>query len=266
MAPSTTTESDSISSLVTALSHADDTARQSALLFSPKSARTNGTGATGSTEPPGAATRSLVGSVEARSGAPPLGEACSAQGDDECALEAHEDAPHSSDKSVARSRAASADTDWTQLSELRKSLEKVAGDDERAHLPTPEPEEPLITAGSNEPASLGPALDVDGEDHRDLATHVKLESDDGHFPSASAIDLSPSSSPSPPSSRHATPTNGALTDSQEDALLEQSVTRSQSDFSHWLEETMRLARGDGSSTVRLGSLSSVFALLWASSR
>jgi hypothetical protein len=40
-----------------------------------------------------------------------------------------------------------------------------------------------------------------------------------------------------------------LTDSQEDVLLAQSVTKSQSDFSHWLEETLRLAKGDGTSTV-----------------
>ncbi|GAA5839488.1 hypothetical protein JCM9279_005958 [Rhodotorula babjevae] len=249
MSPSTTTESDSISSLVTALSHADDTARESALLFSPKSARTAGTGATGSTEPPGEATRSLIDSVEARSKAPSLGEACSA---DERALEAHDsEAPHSDAKSDAPSRAASADTDWTQLSELRRSFDKAASEDRRAHLPTPEPEEPLVAAASslagssNAPAGLEPALDLDH-----LAAHVKLESDDGHFPSASTPALSPPSSPSsPPASRHATPTNGALTDSQEDALLEQSVTRSQSDFSHWLEETMRLARGDGSSTI-----------------
>ncbi|GAA5917382.1 hypothetical protein JCM8208_003893 [Rhodotorula glutinis] len=238
MSPSTTTESDSISSLVTALSHADDTARQSALLFSPKSTRTNGTGATGSTEPPGEATRSLVGSVEARNGAPSLGEVCSVQGGGA----ALEEVPHSGE-SDAPSRAASGDTDWTQLSELRKSLEA------RAHLPTPEPDEPLVVVAASSPepepaASLEPALDLD-----DLASHVKLESDDGHLPSSSAPALSPPSSPSAPSSRHATPTNGALTDSQEDALLAQSVTRSQSDFSHWLEETMRLARGDGSSTI-----------------
>ncbi|GAA5922734.1 hypothetical protein JCM3775_006115 [Rhodotorula graminis] len=249
MSPSTATESDSISSLVTALSHADDTARESALLFSPKSARTTGTGATGSTEPPGEATRSLVGSVEARSGAPSLDEAYSVRGDDD-ERASEEEAPHSEDESVARSRAASGDTDWTHLSELRRSLEQATSERERAHLAAPEPEQPLLAASSNEPASvLGPALKLDVEDHDDLASHVKLESDDGHFPSASAPALSPSSTPSPPSSRHATPTNGALTDSQEDALLAQSVTRSQSDFSHWLEETMRLARGDGSSTI-----------------
>jgi len=41
-----------------------------------------------------------------------------------------------------------------------------------------------------------------------------------------------------------------VTASQEQEGLERSVTRSQSDFTRWLEDTMRLARGDGSSVVR----------------
>lgn len=45
-----------------------------------------------------------------------------------------------------------------------------------------------------------------------------------------------------------------VTASQEREGLERSVTRSQSDFTRWLEDTMRLARGDGSSVVRFSSL------------
>ncbi|GAA5895764.1 tetratricopeptide repeat protein [Sporobolomyces salmoneus] len=40
-----------------------------------------------------------------------------------------------------------------------------------------------------------------------------------------------------------------VSNSQEAEGLERSVTRSQSDFTRWLEDTMRLARGDGSSVI-----------------
>lgn len=42
----------------------------------------------------------------------------------------------------------------------------------------------------------------------------------------------------------------SVTDSQEEEGLVKSVTRSQSDFSNWLADTMAHARGDGTSTVR----------------
>lgn len=42
-----------------------------------------------------------------------------------------------------------------------------------------------------------------------------------------------------------------LNDHQEQLGLDQPITRSQSDFSRWLQETMIHARGDGTSTVHL---------------
>lgn len=42
----------------------------------------------------------------------------------------------------------------------------------------------------------------------------------------------------------------SVTPSQEEEGLTKSVTRSQSDFSKWLEDTMKMARGDGTSVVR----------------
>lgn len=42
----------------------------------------------------------------------------------------------------------------------------------------------------------------------------------------------------------------SVTPSQEEEGLTRSVTRSQSDFSKWLEDTMKMARGDGTSIVR----------------
>lgn len=47
----------------------------------------------------------------------------------------------------------------------------------------------------------------------------------------------------------------SLTNSQEEEGLIKEVTRSQSDFSRWLEETMKLAKGDGTSVVSLTLLS-----------
>lgn len=242
MTPSPSTAS--LSSLVTALSEADSTARESRLLFSPKSARTNGTGATGSTEPPGEATRSLLESVQGR-------EELLAHSDDVREEDGQRfEAPHSA--AGARSRA-SDETDWTQLSEVRASR-ALAYEHARVQLPAPEPEERLFAptsvaeSTSHAEQPLVPRL-LTGVVTQPV--HIKLESDDG----LPLDDASPHSSPASSPSRHASPaTHGALTDSQEDALLAQTVTRSQSDFSHWLEETLRLARGDGSSTVRLSPL------------
>jgi hypothetical protein len=52
-----------------------------------------------------------------------------------------------------------------------------------------------------------------------------------------------------------------LNDQQEQVGLDQPITRSQSDFSRWLQETMIHARGDGTSTVHFYILSPIDKLL-----
>ncbi|BGP41245.1 hypothetical protein JCM10449v2_005220 [Rhodotorula kratochvilovae] len=244
MTPSPSTAS--LSSLVTALSEADETAQSARLLFSPKSARTSGTGATGSTEPEGEATRSLVASTDGR-GAAEEGQGGGARTNPRVGVQGREDLLDALLGSPGGRSRASGETEWTRLSAGELSLGAESSVEQMlVHLPTPEPEEPLLP-----PAPIGsadkPALP--GEDSHDdaPAIYIKAESDDGL--SAQAL-LARPASPSSSSHEHpASPPPDTLTDSQEGALLDQSVTRSQSDFSHWLEETLRLARGDGSSTI-----------------
>ncbi|GAA6006788.1 tetratricopeptide repeat protein [Rhodotorula paludigena] len=211
--------SSSLASLVTALSEAD-AAASAALLFSPHSSR--GTGATGSTEPAGQATRSLVGSVEGR------------ERESEPSARAEE----------ARDEVGSVVmSSWDRLSAHEPRAADGTGGEASVqeglvHLPTPEPDE-RRPAGLA--AQLASPIRLSGDD--DDRISIKAESDDGAAERALLSSAVNDEDPAPLLG------HDGLTDSQEDALLAQPVTRSQSDFSHWLEETLRHARGDGSSTI-----------------
>ncbi|GAA5916601.1 hypothetical protein JCM6882_009170 [Rhodosporidiobolus microsporus] len=251
--------SSSLHSLRTALTSADDAARL--LLFSPDrksgaSGMTAGTGATGSTEEQGAATRSLVGSVEGR------GERGGGGGEGEGeGKEGDKPKPRTSDASSAslasllsnsnESEASSA-ASWDHARSLlllgpgsprvehmlvRMPVLEMEMDMEMPPqglgLLTPEPEaeaEPFPTADQREYEQEQPEDEADDNEVR-----IKRESS-----SSDGEDLAPLAPPSRPL---------ALTNSQEDALLSYSVTRSQSDFNRWLEETMRCARGDGTGSA-----------------
>lgn len=216
--------SSSLASLVTALSEVD-AASSAALLFSPHSSR--GTGATGSTEPAGQATRSLVGSVEGRE---------------------RESAPSAKPETARDEVGSVVMSSWDRLSAHEpRAVDRTGceGSVEKrlVHLPTPEPDERRPAGPA---AKLGSPVRLSGEN--DDTSSIKAESDDG---AAEQALLSPAVNDETPAPL---PAHDGLTDSQEDALLAQPVTRSQSDFSHWLEETLRHARGDGSSTVRSSRL------------
>lgn len=234
MSTSPTSESESVESLRSALSEADETAKSARLLFSPASAKTNGTGATGSTEPMGAATRSLAGSVVAREGTD------SVLHDVFFASTSGQAAPINDVDTSVHSPAPS-EMSWDRLGSGASSSPRLGPP--FVQLPTPEPEEFL----NSRTASQGSSAEQDQRHSTVDAVddvRIKEESDD----EADQVALSGYEAPAPADDR--------LTDSQEDVLLAQSVTRSQSDFSHWLEETLRLAKGDGTSTV--SSATSVF--------
>ncbi|BGP01060.1 Proteophosphoglycan 5 [Rhodotorula toruloides ATCC 204091] len=232
MSTSPTSESESVESLRSALSEADETAKCARLLFSPASAKTNGTGATGSTEPMGAATRSLAGSVVAREGTD------SVLHDVFFASTSGQAAPADDVAPSARSPAAS-EMSWDRVGSGASSSPRLGPP--FVQLPTPEPEELLNSCT----ASQGSSAEQDQRDPVAVAAddiRIKEESDDD----ADQLALSGYEAPTPALVDTAA---DRLTDSQEDVLLAQSVTRSQSDFSHWLEETLRLAKGDGTSTI-----------------
>ncbi|BGP09306.1 hypothetical protein JCM10049v2_005170 [Rhodotorula toruloides] len=227
MSTSPTSESESVESLRSALSEADETAKSARLLFSPASAKTNGTGATGSTEPMGAATRSLAGSVVAREGTD------SVLHDVFFASTSGQAAPINDVDTSVHSPAPS-EMSWDRLGSGASSSPRLGPP--FVQLPTPEPEEFL----NSRTASQGSSAEQDQRHSTVDAVddvRIKEESDD----EADQVALSGYEAPAPADDR--------LTDSQEDVLLAQSVTRSQSDFSHWLEETLRLAKGDGTSTI-----------------
>ncbi|GAA6049344.1 hypothetical protein JCM3770_007299 [Rhodotorula araucariae] len=227
----------SLSSLVTALSEADATAQSARLLFSPTSARTSGTGATGSTEPPGAATLSLIASADERdvSDVARTNPRVDGQG--------REDLCRALLGSPGSRSHASGETTWTRVSGREALREETAAAHPQVQLPTPEPEDPVRPPTGVEKVSAPGSID-------EHPTFIKAESDDGLLAHAllARPDM-PSVSRSYSNPEAESPPPDTLTDSQEGALLAQSVTRSQSDFSHWLEETLRLARGDGSSTI-----------------
>ncbi|GAA5920272.1 hypothetical protein JCM1841_003012 [Sporobolomyces salmonicolor] len=221
--PSTPTSS-SIHSLRSALSEAADTDRASRLLFSPESAKTAGTGATGSTESAGEATRSLVQSVAGRgslSGAL-LDGATSEPGQMDCSgprNTALQGLPFSGSTTMHSHRdTGSSEASWDQLSGSPSPPRQRPF---FVQLPTPEPERTYSVIQEVE------------------RPYIKQEEDDED--DCLALAFEPTAQ-----EEHRSP---AMTSSQEEDGLERSVTRSQSDFSRWLEETMRLARGDGMSTI-----------------
>ncbi|GAA6028758.1 hypothetical protein JCM8097_007381 [Rhodosporidiobolus ruineniae] len=230
--------SDSLASLRTALTSAHSASRL-ALLLSPDrtSTGTAGTGATGSTEEVGAATRSLVLSVNGRDGGGTeewKEVVRSREGSEEPAVK-----PRLSGASSLSSVSTIDDDDgWDRALSLVGSPRMGAP---LLQLPTPDPEvEPLESADE----SLPPVYDHHQEQEAQegpLLTRVKLEDED------EALPFSPSPSPSP--AQPADPEQPPLTDSQEASGLDRDVTRSQSDFNRWLEETVRLARGDGGSVI-----------------
>lgn len=206
-----------------------------AALFSPdsKSADTDGTGATGSTEPPGAATRSLLESVQAREDAAAAAGRC-------FDVLLGDDVPPAIP--LAGSRRDS-DESWHCVEQAAsggggEQMETTPA----VHLPTPEPEERFRPSAFR-------AADVERGLHPSDSASNPL---DGKISKVdffgSADERQDLAAPSSLLERDALEREG-LTDSQEDVLLAQSVTRSQSDFSHWLHETLRLAQGDGTSTV-----------------
>ncbi|BGP33305.1 hypothetical protein JCM10296v2_005101 [Rhodotorula toruloides] len=230
MSTSPTSESESVESLRSALSEADETAKSARLLFSPASARTNGTGATGSTEPMGTATRSLAGSIVAREGTD------SVLHDVLFASPSNQAAPAHNVVASAHSPAPS-DMSWDRLGSGASSSPRLGPP--FVQLPTPEPEEFLNSRAASQDSSAEQDQHHSALDALDDVC-IKEESDD----EADQLALSGYDAPAPVDTAA-----DRLTDSQEDVLLAQSVTRSQSDFSHWLEETLRLAKGDGTSTV-----------------
>jgi hypothetical protein len=191
--------SSSIHSLQSALHNAHKT---EALLFSPTSV---GTGATGSTEEPGSATRSLACSVAARSSAREYTSARSNYSTDhEDRLRTPEGSRHrirpDSDKDIPfkflPSPSVASDASWSQVSS------------------------PLATRTRKASSGKG---------------EIVIKREEGELESDDENDLTQYYLP--------------VTKSQEEDGLGRSVTRSQSDFSRWLEDTMANARGDGTSTV-----------------
>ncbi|GAA5860947.1 hypothetical protein JCM3774_003197 [Rhodotorula dairenensis] len=209
-------------------------------LFSPgsRSADTNGTGATGSTEPAGAATRSLVESVRAREDAADV--ARSRTEEDGGGLDVF-------GTPLAGSQTAS-DLSWhcvdqspadERVEDVSVPLETVPA----VHLPTPEPEDRTRRSYSQLANSTRNSHSAEVEfrsaDVRPRA-ETRQAGSDGFGDEQAVLAGSQATGPTE---------QDGLTDSQEDVLLAQSVTRSQSDFSHWLHETLRLAKGDGTSTI-----------------
>jgi len=188
-------------------------------LFSPKttistkkSLETDGTGATGSTEEKGQATRSLIASVDARQRA----------SERENSLE---DTKGSTNEGGS----------WIELEN------EVDGKIELNRKETTEEDE----RNSNQDVSL-----QFPEAYRlPRSISIKQEEEEDRYDSTFL--------------RHEESElfeNPRVTNSQEAEGLDRSVTRSQIDFTKWLEDTMRLARGDGSSVVRL--LFSFFYMLF----
>lgn len=230
MSTSPTSESESVESLRSALSAADETAKSARLLFSPASAKTNGTGATGSTEAVGAATRSLAESVAERDGPESVLH-------DVFFAPASAQAGPAADVTASVHSAAPSDMSWDRLGSGASSSPRLGPP--FVQIPTPEPEERLRSRTASQDRSVALKQEESAPDPVDEA-RVKVESDD----EVDQLALSSYNAPAPIDSAI-----DRLTDSQEDVLLAQSVTKSQSDFSHWLEETLRLAKGDGTSTV-----------------
>lgn len=168
-----------------------------------KSAETNGTGATGSTEREGQATRSLIESVNAR----------------------QENRESSRKESESRDERES----WIQVKEEEKEDEEM---DERRQL---QDEMSLRFPCAHRSSTISSRSRIKQEVDDDQDSFLAHE-ESRLF---QMCDL-----------EHRPDLPHRVTNSQEAEGLERSVTRSQSDFTRWLEDTMRLARGDGSSVVR----------------
>ncbi|GAA6059974.1 hypothetical protein JCM10212_001323 [Sporobolomyces blumeae] len=223
----TSTSSASLASFLEALSEASSLPRSSKHLFSPTqtnegSAETGGTGATGDTEREGDATRSLIRSVTGR-------------GEDRD--------KESRERLTSADGASRGSGSWVELEE------REGGDD-------------IVDRGSSErdggsatesktPSLVWPRTEVplEGNDNASVASEVceaplaQNEAD----PSQMSIDrLSRDDVGFDDTDMFPT---AVVTNSQEAVGLSTSVTRSQSDFTKWLEDTMRLAKGDGTSTM-----------------
>ncbi|GAA5948817.1 hypothetical protein JCM3765_003912 [Sporobolomyces pararoseus] len=187
------------------------TTKDSSLLFSPtttdstkKSAETDGTGCTGSSERTGEATRSLIQSVQGR-------------------------------ESLERRKSSQEESgSWIELETEKegRSLElKVEEEEDCERMKVEEEEEDLSLQFPDAYRPLSPSpIDVKQEEAEEAGNDASflLHEESQLF------------------DPHSLP---RVTNSQEAEGLERSVTRSQSDFTKWLEDTMRLARGDGSSVI-----------------
>ncbi|GAA5994642.1 hypothetical protein JCM5350_005344 [Sporobolomyces pararoseus] len=172
-----------------------------------KSAETDGTGCTGSSENTGQATRSLIQSVLGR--------------------ESSEEERTEEEKESSQEERGGESGSWIELEyeTVEPGCERMKIESEQEKemsLQFPEPYQPL---------SPSPSIIVKQEEEEEG------EGNDTSFLLHEESQLfDPLSLP-------------RVTNSQEAEGLERSVTRSQSDFTKWLEDTMRLARGDGSSVI-----------------
>lgn len=230
----------SIASLRSALSTADETARL--LLLSPDrgSSRTDGTGATGSTEGRGEATRSLVFSVDGdvgRSLEGILRDAAPSGEDVGTAVGASEQKSRASDVSTVFSDAAStfssAAGSWDQALSVVGSPRMG-----RPFVMLPSPSVTEEDEREEMPVSV-----QEGEGEVEVLHYVKQESDDGVLPLTAALEGEDVEA-------EEQELNGeGLTNSQENDGLERNVTRSLSDFDAW-RTGVKLAGGEGMSAVR----------------
>ncbi|GAA5926812.1 uncharacterized protein JCM15063_000376 [Sporobolomyces koalae] len=201
--PSPGADTASLSSFLEALSAASSLPTSSKRLFASEqphvdetdlnSAQTRGTGATGTTETEGHATRSIVESVDRR------------------------DRQEGSASEAGR-------TSWVNLEEEVSSDSSLA-DAVQESLRFPEVHEPQITAPQHSHGIM--VKREESEEEEPIC--IKLEDPDGDYPQNTSL--------------------LRVTSSQEAEGLDRSVTRSQSDFTKWLEDTMRFARGDGTSVL-----------------
>lgn len=195
------------------LQEAVDAAHLASQDISPSSSK--GTGATGSTEAPGCATASLIGTIAARHPTEALfvggvEKRASTRGTSSHAFQSVRSSRTSSSKT---SSGYGANRDLVVSGALLESPSEVASDASWSQI-------------SSTPAAQPAPVDAAVPESTPLE-----ETDEVSTTSFAEQYLS-------------------VTDSQEEEGLVKSVTRSQSDFSNWLADTMAHARGDGTSTVR----------------
>ncbi|GAA5864897.1 hypothetical protein JCM8547_009264 [Rhodosporidiobolus lusitaniae] len=239
--PSNDSTSESLASLRTALTSAQtELDRASALLFSPQSSKasrdTHATGATGSTEEAGAATHSLIASIDGRERT-------------EAVLRSLKRESVLSEEGTEES--------WDRAVSLVGSPRLRVGRP-FVFLPTPEPEQALPEQQQEDEE------EEEEEEEEDMKIKIKQEDDEGEAELA-IIRASRVEEEQAQDEEEEEDIETGLTNSQEERGLESSVTRSQSDFDAWLEETMRLARGDGCSTTETDDALSSILLTTAGS-